>query len=72
MSDKGLPASLDKDGECCYDRLDACGVCGGSGVMRDSFGGCCQVRVAATQEVVVSNCTYCERYRVIVDERSGG
>lgn len=45
MSDKGLPASLDKDGECCYDRLDACGVCGGSGVMRDSFGGCCQVRV---------------------------
>eukprot|EP00892_Ulva_mutabilis_P012233 jgi/Ulvmu1/9382/UM051_0009.1 len=38
----GIPASVDKEGKCCYGKVDGCGVCGGKGVMHDSFGNCCQ------------------------------
>lgn len=32
---------LDAAGNCCARGLDACGVCGGSGVLVDSLGSCC-------------------------------
>ena len=35
------PTTLDRTGQCCAQALDACGVCGGSGVAIDFVGTCC-------------------------------
>ena len=43
--DSHMLPHLDKDGACCYkSALDACGVCGGDGVVVAKDGTCCSVR----------------------------
>jgi hypothetical protein len=39
----GENTSIDKDGSCCADGVDACGICGGRGKAVDIRGVCCEV-----------------------------
>lgn len=45
----GELVELDKDGQCCSDGIDACGICGGTGVALDAEGICCSVRARANE-----------------------
>lgn len=41
-AEEGQPG-IDKDGNCCYNGVDGCGICGGTGALLDSSGTCCEV-----------------------------
>ncbi|GMH34417.1 hypothetical protein BSKO_02251 [Bryopsis sp. KO-2023] len=54
---------LDKDGHCCAEALDACGVCGGSAIRVDALGDCCDGQVDASGICclgLVDECGVCE------------
>lgn len=40
--------TLDREGQCCSETLDACGVCGGDGLTLDFTGVCCNGAIDAS------------------------
>ena len=50
----GQPVTLDRGGGCCGGRLDACGVCGGTGAAVDITGACCSGSLDAGVRSVVA------------------
>lgn len=54
---------LDGNGECCSQKLDACGVCGGNGAFVDMQGSCCKVADAngiCCPSGLVDECGVCD------------